>query len=122
MTKADIMRDDLGLNLATRYYDDVDDFVAKAEAVAAYSNAGETMGIVYSAAEALGTCEKDILVKPQFQGKGIGKSLTRAFINRCDKHNKLVSEDIYANNFSSVALAKATGAKFVAKYDYYNID
>ena len=48
MTKADIMRDDLGLNLATRYYDDVDDFVAKAEAVAAYSNAGETMGQLYA--------------------------------------------------------------------------
>lgn len=122
MTKEDVIKDDLGLELANRYYNDVDDFINRAEAMAAYSDEGETVGIVYSAAEALGVCEKDILVKPQFQGEGIGKRLTNAFIRRCSEHNKFVSEDIYENNYASIALAKAIGAKLIAKYDYYNID
>lgn len=122
MTKEDVLKEDLGLDLASRYYEDVDDFIKNAKAMAAYSKDGETLGIVYSAAGALGVCEKDILVKPQFRGIGIAKRLTRAFMKKCNECNELVSEDIYENNYSSIALAKATGAEFIAKYDYYNIE
>ncbi len=122
ISKNDVVNDDLGLDLANRYYNGVDDFMVKANAVAAYSDDGEIIGIAYSAGEALGVCEKDILVKPQFRGRGVGKDLTRAFINKCALHHKFVSEDIYENNYASISLASAVGAEMVGVYDYYNIE
>ncbi len=96
--------------------------MVKANAVTAYSDDGEIIGIAYSAEEALGVCEKDILIKPQFRGRGVGKDLTRAFINKCALHHKFVSEDIYENNYASVSLASAARAEMVGVYDYYNIE
>lgn len=122
MTAENVMQDIFGLNLADRYYNGADDFLKKANALAAYSTSGEIIGIVYSAGEALGVCEKDIFVKEQFRGQGIAKALTKAFIQKCNGQHKLVSEDIYQNNTASVAVATAVGAEMIGRYDYYNID
>lgn len=122
VSKEDVQRDDFGLSLAVRYYADADDFMRQAKALGAYTNDGEMIGIVYSAGEALGVCEKDIYVVSEFRGQGIGKKLTECFIEKCREDHKLVSEDIYGNNDASVALAKATGAQMVGEYEYFNIE
>lgn len=120
--REDALRDDFGLDLVSRYYEDVEDFMRQAKALGAYTDDGEMVGIVYSAGEALGVCEKDIYVKVMFRGQGIGKKLTECFIEKCRQDHKRVSEDIYGNNDASVALAKATGAQMVGEYEYFNIE
>lgn len=122
VNREDALRDDFGLDLVSRYYRDVEDFMRQAKALGAYTDDGEMIGIVYSAGEALGVCEKDIYVKSTFRGLGIGKKLTECFIEQCREDYKLVSEDIYRNNDASVALAKATGAQMIEEYEYFNID
>lgn len=122
MTKDEIEQDAFGLDLAHRYYNSADDVLKRANLLAAYSADGEVMGIVYSAGEAFGVCEKDIFVKEQFRGQGLAKALTKAFIQKCGGQHMLVSEDIYENNAASIAVAKATGAETIGIYDYYNIE
>ena len=122
MTKDEIEQDAFGLDLAHRYYNSADDVLKRANLLAAYSADGEMMGIVYSAGEAFGVCEKDIFVKEQFRGQGLAKALTKAFIQKCGGQHMLVSEDIYENNAASIAVAKATGAETIGIYDYYNIE
>lgn len=122
MTKEDVVQDAFGLDLAHRYYNGADDFLKRSYALAAYSADGAMIGVVYSAGEALGVCEKDIFVKEQFRGQGIAKNLTRAFIQKCSRRHRLVSEDIYESNAASIAVAKAVGAEMIGIYDYYNIE
>lgn len=122
MTKEDVVQDAFGLDLAHRYYNGADDFLKKSYALAAYSADGAMIGVVYSAGEAFGVCEKDIFVKEQFRGQGIAKNLTRAFIQKCSRRHRLVSEDIYESNAASIAVAKAVGAEMIGIYDYYNIE
>lgn len=112
---------DFGLNLANRYWKNVQDFVDNAIGFVVFKDS-HPIGCCYSAANGLNKAEIDIFVDEKHRKEGLGYALGVKFINECLNKGLKPSWDCYSNNLSSLNLAKKLGFIENLKYNFYNID
>lgn len=105
---ADVTAIDDGFGVVRRFWRSDADFAASSLAVVAWDG-GWPAAICYAAAVADGQAEVDVLTRPEYRGKGLGKSVVLAFTARCRESGLKPVWDCFTNNAGSMALARSCG-------------
>ncbi len=106
VTNVDCIANQFGL--VTRFWRNCTDFVQKSRAIVVYYE-GKPASICYSAAEANGYIEIDVLTLPEYRNRGLAKLAVMNFVKRCFELSLTPLWDCFANNSASVRLSKSIG-------------
>ncbi len=109
------------LDLTSRFWNNKQDLLNKALGSLMVDSRNEPMAICYSAANALGKAEVDVKTLEQYQGKGLGKIVTKHFINRCLFNNLKPNWDCFDTNLSSLNVALKLGFTERHKYAFLSV-
>ncbi|MCU0473978.1 MAG: GNAT family N-acetyltransferase [Bacteroidales bacterium] len=97
------------LDLGNRYWSSPSDFTTNGYGKCIVNQAGDPVSVCYSACIADGVSEVDIATLPGYQGKGLGKIVTQAFINESIMRGLVVNWDCFTENMASLRTAESSG-------------
>lgn len=109
------------LGLATRFWGSCEEFYKYSYAVFVYDDT-KLAGVCYAAAVSDSKAEIDVVVLPEFRGRGLAKLVTAKFITAILKDGVIPLWDCFTNNDGSMALRASMGfVPILSSYKFYTI-
>jgi GNAT superfamily N-acetyltransferase len=112
-SKLDVFKLDLG----KRYWRSKDDFIMNAIGVCIENPINEPVAICYSICIADDIAEVEILVLPEFKGKGFGRIISESFLNLTIEKGIIAHWDTFILNTPSFELVQKLGFQKIQEYD-----